>query len=183
MFTLTHNMQKLLFIICGSLFISCASSTEGRKTNDAAEYTKELHKYEATFQPSDYNPDVGKLLKEEKESTSLQGDVPPEQVTEQPAEFVQGFRVQIYSSTSIDEANVQFTEAQGIFPMEWFYLVYDPPAYKIRAGNFLTRFDAEKFVKQLSDRGYRDAWVVPEKVLKNPPPKPLLPEEDQTGKK
>ena len=94
-----------------------------------------------------------------------------------------GFRVQIYSSTSIDEANAKVAEVQGILPMEWFYVVYDAPAYEIRAGNFLKRFDADKFVRQLSDRGYRDAWVVPEKVFKNPPPRPPSPEEDQAGKK
>ena len=176
-------MQKLLVIVCGSLLISCASSKNSRKSNDMAEFTKELRQYEATFQPSDYNPDVGRLLKEEKESTSLEGDVPVEQVTEQPAELVPGFRVQIFSSTSIDEANAKVAEVRGILPMEWFYVVYDAPAYKIRAGNFLKRFDADKFVRQLSDRGYRDAWVVPEKVFKNPPPRPPSPEEDQAGKK
>jgi hypothetical protein len=176
-------MQRLLFIVCGSLLISCAASKDSKKSNDAAEFTKELRKYEATFQPSDYNPDVTRILKEEKESTSLQGDVPVEQATEQPAELLPGFRVQIFSSTSIDEANSKLAEVQGILPLEWFYLVYDPPAYKIRGGNFLTRFEAEKFAKQLSDRGYRDAWVVPEKVFKNPPPRPLSSEEDQSGRK
>jgi hypothetical protein len=173
----------MFFLVCGLLLLSCASSKDSKKSNDKETFTRELRKYEATFQPSNYNPDVGRLLKEEKQNTSLQGDVPVEQATEQTAELVPGFRVQIFSGPGIDEANAKMAEVQEIFPLEWFYVVYDAPTYKIRTGNFLTRFDAERFVKQLSERGYRDGWVVPEKVLKNPPPKPLSPEEDQSVKK
>ena len=164
-------MNKFLLLISTSLLISCSSSKESEKTKNLAEFTAELRKFEATFQPSDYNPDVKEFFKEEKERPSTEQDSEREEVVVETPELVPGFRVQVFSAQEIDEANARLVEVQGLFPDEWFYLVYDAPTYKIRAGNFLTRFDADRFVSQLSTRGYRDAWVVPEKVIKNPPPK------------
>jgi hypothetical protein len=83
-----------------------------------------------------------------------------------------GYRVQLISTTSIDEAKARKLYAESLFPAEWFYLQYDPPTYKIRAGNFLIRFDADRFRSQAVERGFAGAWVVPEHVFKNPPPPP-----------
>ncbi len=163
-------MNKAFLLISTSLLLSCSSSKESEKTN-VAEFTAELRKYEATFQPSDYNPDVKEFFKEEKERPSIEQDTEREEAVVEAYELVPGFRVQLFSSQEIDEANTKLAEVQELFPDEWFYLVYDAPTYKIRVGNFLTRFEADGFVNQLSTRGYRDAWVVPEKVIKNPPPK------------
>lgn len=165
-------MNKLFLITSALLLLSCSSSKESKKTNDAEEFTAELRRYEATFQPSGYNPDVKEFFTKEKERPSTEQDTAPEERVAEALELVPGFRVQIFSSQEIDEANATLAELQGLFPEEWFYLVYDAPAYKIRAGNCLTRYEADKFVNQLSARGYRDAWVVPEKVIKNPPPRP-----------
>jgi hypothetical protein len=63
-------------------------------------------------------------------------------------------------------------DAETQFPEEWFYVVYDAPTYKVRAGNFLERYEADRFGKLLAEKGYRDAWVVPEKVYKDAPPRP-----------
>ena len=164
-------MNKLVPLVVALLLLSCRSSKETEK-NNMAEFTAELQRYEATFQPSDYNPDVGEFFKEEKERPEAEPDSEREEAVVETSEFVQGFRVQIFSSQEIDEANTALAELQVLFPEEWFYLVYNAPTYKIRAGNFVMRFEAEKFASQLASRGYRDAWVVPEKVLKNPPPKP-----------
>ena len=164
-------MMKLLLLLTALFFFGCSGSKESKRSSDA-DFTEELKKYEASFQPSDYNPDLDQLFKKEKESTSLEGDVPPPETQQDTAELIPGFRVQVFSSSDIDEANTTMATVQGLFPEEWFYLVYDPPTYKIRAGNFLTRFDADRFVNQLASRGYREAWVVPEKVFKNPPVKP-----------
>jgi hypothetical protein len=86
--------------------------------------------------------------------------------------MVQGFRVQILSTASIDSANARLREAAEAFPSEWYYLEYDAPTYKVRAGNFLTKYEADRFAKQLIERGYKTAWTVPQRVYKNPPPPP-----------
>ena len=161
-------MMRFLLLTASVLLLNCSGSKESNRSDDS-EFTEELRKYEATFQPSEFTPDLIELFKKEKQSISLEGDVPPAEVAVDTAAFVPGFRVQVFSSQDIDEANSTMAEMQGLFLYEWFYLVYDPPTYKIRAGNFQTRFEADRFVTQLASRGYPDAWVVPEKVLKNPP--------------
>jgi hypothetical protein len=95
-----------------------------------------------------------------------------------PIETVQGFRVQVFSTTSIDEANARKAELEEAIPQERVYLDFDPPTYKIRAGNFLTRYDADRFVRFLSDKGFTGGWAVPQRVFKNPPP--LLPKAPDT---
>ena len=165
-------MNRNIFFATALLLLSCAPSKESEETNNSAEFAAELKRYEATFQPSDYNPDVKEFFREEKEHPPAEQDTGREEAVAETSELVQGFRVQIFSSQDIDEANTKLAEVQGLFPEEWFYLVYDAPSYKIRAGNFVIRFEAERFANRLSTRGYRDAWVVPEKVIRNPPPRP-----------
>jgi hypothetical protein len=104
--------------------------------------------------------------------TSTQSSPPP---VETPVEYVPGFRVQIFSSTDIDEANGMKTAAEVRFPAEWFYLVYEPPAYKVRVGDFQQRYDADRCAKTLREGGYSDSWIVPDRVLKTPPVKPATP--------
>jgi hypothetical protein len=57
----------------------------------------------------------------------------------------------------------------------WIYTVYESPAFKIRIGDFVNRADANSFVGILAKKGFRDGWVVPDKIIKNQPPKPPAP--------
>jgi hypothetical protein len=163
-----------MFILLAGIAWGCGSSGEAPKPPST---TEEFRKYESDFNPSEYNPAPGVIMPAEGEPT-----VPPIELRDsEPApgtpELVQGYRVQIFAATSIDEASRQKEVAEGLFPEEWFYLVYDPPTYKIRAGNFLTRFEADRFARELAEKGFRDSWIVPDRVQKNAPPKPQIPEE------
>ena len=174
--------MKLIHAISAAAAVtmmSCAASRQDQTTPPESGFAAELASYEASFHPSDYDPDTSQRTPPPV--------VPPtpiplptaDTVTRATPDVVQGFRVQVFSSMRIDEARNKKAEVEALFPSEWFYLEYDSPAYKVRAGNFLTRFDAEKFVKQLADRGYSDAWTVPARVFKNPPPpsSPATPDE------
>jgi hypothetical protein len=134
----------------------------------------DVRRAEESFNPSDYQP----LHKTEHDSTFLPRLTEATPATPPPAqapELVPGYRVQLLSTTSIDEANARRLYAESLFPDELFYLQYDPPTYKIRAGNFLLRFDADRFRSQAAERGFSGAWVVPERVFKNPPPPIRIP--------
>ncbi len=155
---------------------SCGSSREAG--DSAVPTTETLHKFEAEFDPSQYNPDVEELVRKESPKNSGAADVPVEVANPVPAELVQGFRVQIHASTSIDQTSHQKELAEELFPAEWFYLVYDPPTYKLRAGNFLTRFEADRFLKELKESGFSDSWIVPDKVVQNPGPRPAQPKDE-----
>jgi hypothetical protein len=165
----------LQIIVFAALFMGGCAST--RMPAEKAKETpgERMRRFEADFRPSDYDRTP------EREPGAVEGrseapvDSTPAPVTAPAPEQEPGFRIQIFSTTSIDEANARKAVAEEQFPNEWFYLEYDQPTYKIRAGNFRTRFAAERFLDQLTEKGFPGAWVVPEKVFKNPPPPPPRP--------
>jgi hypothetical protein len=146
----------------------CGGAKKAQQSEHASEASV-LEEYEADFQPSDYDVDVATVfseLRKEKGKENLPTEIGP--TVETPI-FVPGYRVQLFATTDIDEANSQKAMAQAAFPNEWFTIEYDPPTYKLRAGNFLSRTDAEAFAQILQSSGYHDAWVVPDRVQKNAP--------------
>ena len=155
---------------------ACSSSQEA---GDGGVPTKEaLHRFEAEFDPTQYNPDIEAIVKNESPDQINPVGLPVEIANPPQPELVQGFRVQIHSSTSIDQTSHQREVAEELFPAEWFYMVYDPPTYKLRAGNFLNRFEADRFLKELKATGFRDSWIVPDRVVQNPGPRPLAPSKE-----
>ena len=139
----------------------------------------ELRAFEADFKPSSLDPEPGTPAKASRPDSSAVADGPATDLLPAQVETALGFRVQVFSTTNIDEASAKKTELEEAIPHERVYLEYDPPAYKIRAGNFLTRHDADRFVRFLSDKGFVGAWTVPQRVLKNPPPLPPRPVEQK----
>ena len=155
----------------GLLLVSgCTASEEttAEKTNDQ---DGRLRRLEMSFRPSDYDRPAKTSRKDILAPESAVSDSSTATNPASTSEQVPGFRVQIVSTTSIDDANAQKALAESLFPGEWFYLQYDQPTYKIRAGNFLIRFDAERFRDQVSEKGFPGAWVVPERVFRQPPPR------------
>lgn len=157
-------MKGILVLLCAALLAGCGSSEKSVRTKGAPPGDNPLRTYEAGFRPSDYDAEIRELLNEGKTKPSpriLEGG---QGVRPQPLELVPGFRVQVFSSSNIDQAKARKEEIEQKFPGVTFYLVYDAPSYKIRGGNFLTRFDADQFLRDITAEGYGDAWVVPEKV-------------------
>ncbi len=166
-------MMRACVFFLTLLVWGCSSPKETAKKSDTSTTENEMATYETGFRPSDYDVDT-KVFFSELKRESERKSIPSEPAVIEPPIIVSGFRVQLLSTTNIDEANTRKAEAEAAFPTEWFYIAYDPPAYKLRAGNFLNRADAESYMTFLSENGYLDAWVVPEKVVKNIQPK-LIP--------
>ena len=89
-------------------------------------------------------------------------------------DMIQGYRVQVFSSTNIDEARAKKAQMDLLVQGEWFYLEYESPSYKVRAGNFATRFEADRFARMLSEQGYADCWAVPRRIYRQPPKKTIV---------
>lgn len=172
--------MRQCFVIALVLFVGCGSSRETETSKGIPPEAEELRRYEAEFRPSDYDVDVKTFFADLRKENE-RGKTAVEPPTTEPPVVVPGFRVQMLATSEIDEANAKKTEAEAAFPGEWFYIVFDPPTYKLRAGNFLRRADADTFARSISEQGYPDAWVVPERVIKNvlPRERPPQPEEHQ----
>ena len=164
-------MRTSVLVFVSLLIAGCGTSRD--TTGETGDPNAELHGYESDFRPSDYDPEPAPGRPASHSPLDAPEGTPAEETpTLSLQEEVQGFRVQVYSTNSIDSAKVKKAEFESLFPREWFYLDYDPPTYKIRAGNFLTKYEADRFARTLADHGHRDAWPVPQRVYKDPPAPP-----------
>jgi hypothetical protein len=78
-----------------------------------------------------------------------------------------GYRVQIISTRYPGKADMLQAQLQDSFPGE-VYVIYDPPNYKVRVGNYINRPLAEESQVRLKRMGFRRAWVIRTKVLVAP---------------
>lgn len=163
-------MRIVAAAILSLSLLACSITKETHKRSDEPSFTEQIVKYEVSFRPSDYDPDPNRNSGKSPLQSIDEPKAAPETETAISSEQVPGFRVQIFSLTNIDQAQAKKAEIEVLFPGEWVYVEYESPAYKIRAGNFLNRFEADRFAKQIIERGYSDAWTVPARVFKNLPP-------------
>lgn len=77
--------------------------------------------------------------------------------------YAQGYRVQIYVGNNRQEAETVKTAAYQLFPDLKPYLIYAQPVYRVKAGDFLDRVEAEKYYVGFKAR-YPNAIVVPDRV-------------------
>jgi hypothetical protein len=91
---------------------------------------------------------------------------------------MQGFRVQIYTASGnrskllTDREKATF---DNTFPDVRSYITYDEPYFKLRVGDFRTRLDAEKFLREISSR-YIYSIIVADRINL-----PLLTPSDSAG--
>ena len=75
-------------------------------------------------------------------------------------ERVMGFRVQIFSTTNLDEALARRDSLTRQLEADTVEVVFDAPYYKLRTGNFTERKEAEALRDSCIVKGVPDAWIV-----------------------
>lgn len=78
-----------------------------------------------------------------------------------------GYRVQIYFGAVRQKASEVKLEFNSKFPGVPAYLTYQQPNFKVRVGDYRSRFEAQKFLKEI-DGMFPSGFIVPEDV-KLPP--------------
>ena len=73
-----------------------------------------------------------------------------------------GYRVQIYNGTKQETLKTR-SKFLGVFPNVPVYTVYESPEYKVQTGDFRTRLEAEKFLKQVVN-DFGSGFVVKTKI-------------------
>jgi SPOR domain len=135
--------------------------------------------YERTFRPSEYDSSLQLVHERDTVPNSLLS-IPLDSLSLTQQDTVQGFRIQVLSTDNYDDATLTRDNLNAELPDQWVYMVYDAPVYKIRVGDYLNHADANRAVESFVEKGYKDAWVVPDRVIKNPPPKPPFSFPDST---
>jgi cell division septation protein DedD len=78
--------------------------------------------------------------------------------------FTPGWRVQIFASSSMVSADELAATARRTFT-EPVYVEYEPPLYKVRVGDFLTKDDARHMMNRAKAEDF-DAWIVESLVVR-----------------
>jgi hypothetical protein len=167
-------MRHLAEIFLILLVTGCSSSQsfqdeilkqESSKREVSKEKKMPLSAYEATLNPVDYDQEVEVTQKAHSEGKILQAplEIPKDSMVIQE-EVVQGFRIQIFSSSNVDETTLMKNIAVQKFLGDSIYVVYDAPVYKVRVGDFVNRYEANQRLPEFVEKGYRDAWIVPDRI-------------------
>jgi cell division protein FtsN len=147
----------LVLILIGA---ACSSSDQTVKK-------RPIKEYEGTFDPSKYR-DTKETEKQEEDpaATALpETEHREEFVTIERIEQKMGYRIQIFSTTGIDDAEQRRDEYREMLgDSVAVTIVFDAPYYKIRVGNFLEKADAEAERARLKEFGLNEAWVVRDRV-------------------
>lgn len=69
------------------------------------------------------------------------------------------FQVQFFATTKRDEALKEKSRIEEALSVP-VALVYEAPYFKLRAGRFSTRAQAEEFKQRMLEAGHREAWIV-----------------------
>ncbi len=160
----------ILPIALGSAAGCKASEAMEEGLTDTSRLNSFIRKYELQFNPAVYDVDVPYLRRLEAQLNRVL-EVRPVFTTTLP-DTVPGFRVQVLLTGNIDRANSVRDTLELLEPDEWTYITFDAPYYKVRIGNFTDRSEATEFAHHLGRYGFTDAWVVPDHVIINLPPKP-----------
>jgi hypothetical protein len=121
------------------------------------------------------NIDVSVSSDDNSKETKEQKQVSSEQTTNEQnmnavptePEMIPGYRVQIFASTDIDKADEARREAILKFPQHNIYRIYEPPYYRIRVGDCITNDEATALRQSAVDSGYKNAWIVRDKIVKS----------------
>lgn len=74
-----------------------------------------------------------------------------------------GFRVQLYFGNDRSKALEMRSDFMTSYPSYGAYLIYQQPYFKVRAGDFYTRLEAQGFLKKIQSI-YSSAFIVTDEV-------------------
>jgi len=159
----------LLFGAALAIIIHGCAPREVIKETPEDRFADALHEYEREFDPSQYNAPF-QLREEENERSDVERGhlLLPDPEETATTEFMQGFRIQLYSSSDMETVQEVMHVADSLFTDHWTYVVYEAPFYKVRLGDFHTRLMANRALSQVIAVGFRDAWIVPDRIIKDP---------------
>ena len=156
------------FLLC---MVGCSPSkpiqAEEQQRHDQPEEKKiRLSESEATFNPSEYDREIELRLHTRSEEQKPQAplEIPKDSMSIQE-EVIQGYRIQIFASSNMDEAMEMKNLAVEKCAGDSVYIVFDAPVYKVRIGDFVNRYEANLRLPEFIEKGFRDPWIVPDQIV------------------
>ncbi|MDO1449977.1 SPOR domain-containing protein [Rhodocytophaga aerolata] len=146
-------------------------ATKGKGKKDA-QYTENLADFRPTYKVEDEEnksstntPTASQSTSKPANDVTAKVDAAMEQiaVTNKSVRYAQGYRIQIYSGNSRDEANNARNRSYALFPEITPHIVYNQPTFRVKVGDFVDRLDAQRvYAGLLTD--FPNAMVVQDRV-------------------
>lgn len=157
-----------LAVVMATMVWGCAGSKKTQVTTEEDGRFRNFEKMDEAFDPATLNDDVTDQIIADEAETSAPDvqSTPIESSATQEDSVVTGFRVQLVQTTDPEIAKNVQTDAILKFDYD-VYRVFDAPFYKVRVGDFINWYEAEKMQKLAVERGFKEAWVVRTKVNVN----------------
>ena len=162
-----------------ALLISCSASTADRygKEENKKENTEEQkgnHNKDENSENFDMTPYRATFNVERKEKTNKRekpdvwynyktkasSDTSAPQIVGQ----ISGYRVQVFSTDNLEEADSIRTELYLETNQKAIYISFEPPFYKVKVGDFLKISEAKDLRFKLNQIGYTEARVINDKI-------------------
>jgi len=174
-------MNKTLIFLCYSLllltlFDSCGTSTGSRYPQEQklpqAKPTGTKENPE-NFDLTNYRAKIDvKGIEKKTDSTaskvwySYNTAPAPSDTAQTIIKTMPGYRVLVLSTDNIDDANTMKSDIYFKTNHSAVYVIFDPPFYKVEAGDFTDRNDAQSMSFKLKQMGYNDVRVISETINK-----------------
>jgi len=81
-----------------------------------------------------------------------------------PNKLAAGYRVLVLTTDNLEEANYMKAEIYFKTDKKPVYISFDPPFYKVKAGDFINSTEASEFGFKLNQMGYTESKVVRDTV-------------------
>lgn len=166
--------KTLLFnIIIALICIGCTSLGVSRKKVQEDEKPEDSTAQQTRYEPS--GPvqftfldtlNQGNEITLENTDFQKEESVPVSGVALNQAEAEVRYKIQLFASSQIETVRdlKRQVETKITLPLS---ISFESPYYKLLAGSFLQRTEAENHLKKLKNLGYTDAWIVSTKAVSN----------------
>jgi hypothetical protein len=170
--------SKVILCICLSIIVgACSRSSTPTKNNNTGigNYEEDLSDVRVKYDPKPAAPASSEKVSTKEKSSGIavqfpqqvnsQVDIALDSIAERNknVRFSTGYRIQVYVGNDrrdMDEAKVFIYQN---FPELSTYLTFSQPTYKLKAGDFTSRLDAERYYSSIKHR-YSMAMVVSERI-------------------
>ncbi len=158
-FNLTYSVALFQIFL---LYFGCAAPDRITRPSSENEGIKNFEMMREDFDPAALNDDDIQIEDTDVTYSSYDDVLANASETEMDS-LVTGYRIQLIQTTDHEEAKNAERDAIIRFDDD-VYRVFDPPFYKVRVGDYVNWFDAQKIQKLAIQKGYREAWVIRTKV-------------------
>ncbi|MCU0332417.1 MAG: SPOR domain-containing protein [Ignavibacteriaceae bacterium] len=163
----------IVFIAIDLLIIGCSASTGSRyetkketENETSTEVTKEVvEDFDITPYQTEIDIEVPPIATDKLPPDVWYGyDDSLVEMQRQIVGTTDGYRVQVLSTDNIDEANQVRAEVYEKATRKEVYVIFEPPFYKVKVGDFTLKSEAENLRFKLNQLGYTESKVVQETV-------------------